>query len=159
MEFRLLKLLALVFILLGVASTSYAVSADLTVQSLNANVTSVHPGDPIKFTAVLKNNGPGTIPSTDSADLEGDLSSTLNGITIDRMTCQGDVSPDTPACEYAGPFVPGETMTTTFEGHIDTNQLSFVWFVACAHSGDPITDPDPSVRNNCKLKVVRQILP
>src|SRR5947209_20596013 len=115
-------LVALCFVLFGFASTSFAGSADLAVTSLNAKIN----GNLIKFTAVLKNNGPGTIVS--SADLEGDLSSTQNGITIDSMTCQGGISPDTPACEY-GPLVPGETRSTTFNGHFSDGLGFLAWFV------------------------------
>jgi hypothetical protein len=98
-------LAALCFVLFGFASTSFAGSVDLAVSSLNANVN----GSLIKFTAVLKSNGPDTIPSSDFAALIGDLdcnqgSGSQNGITIDTMTCQGH-----------GPFVPGETSGKNLE--------------------------------------------
>jgi hypothetical protein len=80
-------------------------TADLGVVSITAAQSSAAHGTRVRFTEVIRNNGP------EAAEL--DTRPQITGGALVGEVCDLGIAPDTPFCEY-GDIAPGTSLRTTF---------------------------------------------
>jgi uncharacterized repeat protein (TIGR01451 family) len=127
-------------------------TADLAIVSSTANVSHAKVEQSVTFTVVATNNGPDAVGEID-VNVPDERSTSL---TYD-LICDGEggpFGPDGRFCEFTGPIQPGQTVTTTIVGEVQTTGAKRAGITACVLSfAGPFNDPDSS--NDCAAATVR----
>ena len=138
-------------VLVGAARTAHAedpIKADLAIVSQSANVRHTRIGQEVIFTTVATNKGP------EPAELDV-LEYLPPELLMTDEDC-GDVSADSPACEYGTYVIAGETKTIKVRATVLPTTSKRLTSTACVvFWGNPTDDPDHT--NDCasaQIKIV-----